>query len=189
RVMVNVPYKMNGDMPQMVPRGTEGAKQHDFRKGIYTVEAEAGRSWTSRIQQGQEQWPALIQALGPEAGLVLAPTLLDFSDTPGSAEAADLMRKYRDSKMPFLVDDGQELTSDQLKAKLAAATQRMKQQEQMLQAAAMEVKTDQEKQKAQIVKNQMDAETSAAKTQSDNETKLAIATLNSQTQIAIAELQ
>lgn len=190
RVMVGIPYKMKGDQPERVKAGTKGAKVHDFRKGIYSLEAEAGRSYTSRIQQGQEQWPALIQALGPEAGLVLAPTLLEFSDTPGAPEASKLMRKLRDSKMPFLAEEeGDEPTPDQLKAKLVAQTQMLEQGKQIVAEMGKQIETDQAKQQATMAKAQLDAQVSTQKTESDNAVKIAIAQLESQTKLAIAELQ
>lgn len=191
KVALNVPYRVVNGMPQQVAPGTQGAKMHDVRgDGVYGVRAEAGRSFTSRLQQLQQMLPEVMHALGPETALILAPQLLRASNLPGTTESAEKLQMLVDQKYPALTEQqGQELSPEQLKSQNVMLKQQMQQLQQVLQQAAMESKTDRAKQEAQITKTQMEGSVTAAKTMSDNETKLEIAKMDNQTKLAIAELQ
>lgn len=188
-VMLNAHYSVGDDgRPQrVVGRNTQGAKMLDFRKGgKYATAISVGKSYQTRMQQGQEVWSQLMPNLPPEAQVILLPTVMRFMDTPGATDAADLMAKFRDSKFPGLVDDKENgPTPEQLKAQLAGMQQAMQQQGQQLQMAMQKIETDFAKQQATWAKAQLDAQTVLHKAEMDNAAMLAATRLKTGSMEAI----
>lgn len=179
-VMLNRPYTMGPDgkpVAAMDPN-QQGAKTVNLAEGKYAVSVSVGKSYQTRLQQGQESMSALIEHLPPEAQVLLIPTMLNFMDSPGSKEAADLMKKYRDSKFPALMQDkNNQPTPEQLQAELAATKQQAGEMQQQLQLATQQIQTDQAKQQGAI-------ETAKIKAQSDIE----IAHVNNAAKIEVARI-
>jgi len=181
-VMLNAPFTMGQDgKPQrVVGRNVEGAKRYDLGDGSkYSISVSVGKSYQTRLQQGQEEFGELLQNLPPELQVLLLPTYMRFRDSPGSKEAADLMGKYRDSKFPGMTDqEGQAPTTEQLQSQLAAMQQQGQMQAQQLQLAVQEIKTDQAKQAAQIEQAKIKAAADIELQRMKDATSIAVATIN-----------
>lgn len=192
-VMLNAHYAVGEDgRPQrVVGKNTQGAKILDFRKGgKYSTAISVGKSYQTKMQEGQAVWAQLMPNLPPEAQVILLPTVMRFMDTPGANDAADLMAKFRDAKFPGLVSDEENgPTPEELKAQLAGMQQAMKDQGQQLQMAMQEIKTDQAKQQADMFKAQLAAQTTIHKTEMDNAAKLADTRLKLGMQAAIKDAE
>lgn len=187
QVMLNAPYKPGDDgRPVRARPGEQGAKVIDYRTGgKYGVAISVGKSYQTRLQQGQEQFGELLPNLPPELQVLLLPTYMRFRDSPGSKEAADLMAKFRDSKFPGLVDDKESgPTPEQLKAELAGTKQQMEQMGQQLQMAVQKIETDVAKQDAAKFKAQLDAQTAQMSKMMD----VKIAEMNNAAKINVAQI-
>lgn len=174
-VMLNAPYTMGQDgRPQrVVGKNQQNAKVIDFRKGKYSTAVTVGKSYQTRMQQGQEVWAQLMPNLPPEAQVILLPTVMRFMDTPGASDAADLMAKFRDAKFPGLVgDEGQGPTPEQLQAQVQGQQQKMQEMGQQLQAMGQQLQTDMAKQQASIHIAQMEIQAKLQMNQENNAAKI-----------------
>lgn len=152
-VMLGKAYVMDPatGRPKAVPQGTPGAKFYDLSKGKYSVAVSVGKSYQTRLQQGQEEFGKLLESMPPELQVLLLPTYLKFRDSPGSKEAAELLTKYRDSKFQGLTGDkDQQPTPEQMQAQLAGMQQKLQEGQQMLQSAIQQIQTKQAEQEGKI---------------------------------------
>lgn len=190
-VMLNAHYAVGEDgRPQrVVGKNVQGAKILDFRKGgKYSTAISVGKSYQTKMQEGQAVWAQLMPNLPPEAQVILLPTVMRFMDTPGATDAADLMAKFRDTKFPGLVESEEGgPTVEQLQAQMQAIKQQGAQMQQQLQLAMQEIKTDQAKQQAQTLKAQLEHQAKMASIQAtlekarmDNAAKIQAARISSQ---------
>jgi hypothetical protein len=190
-VMLNAPYSVGEDgQPQRVAsRNVRGAKLIDFRQGKYSTAVTVGKSYQTKLQEGQAVWSQLMPNLPPEAQVILLPTVMRFMDTPGATDAADLMAKFRDAKFPGLVDNGEEgSTPDQLKAQLAGQQQQMQQMQQQLQQAMQALATDKAKHDAQVQIEQFKTQASQMIEQGKVAAQERIAEMNNAARIEVARI-
>jgi hypothetical protein len=180
-IMVGVPFTTDPESGQPMeadPRAP-GVQTFDFAKGgRYSVAVSIGKSKQTRLQEGREALAEMLPNLPPEAQVILLPTFLRFQEAPGSEEAADMMKRFRDMKFPGISGDDQPLSGEDAKAKVAAMEQQLQTMQQEMRAMAMALETDKAKQEATLVKTQM-----------DNQTKLTIAKLDQLTELMVASMK
>ena len=188
KVMLNAPFIPDETgHPQPAPESNPRAKVYDLSKGKYSISVSIGKSYQTRLQQGQESMGELMQHLPPEAQALLLPVYMKFLDSPGSKEAAEIMTKYRDQHFPGLTDDeGQAPTPQQLQSQIQAMQQKGQEQAQQLQMAVEQIKTDQAKQQAMIQKAQIDAQKEIQLQQMKNAASIAVAQINAQAKIGMS---
>lgn len=189
-VMLNAPFVMDQrGRPVKAQPGDQSAKMYDLAKGKYSIAATVGKSFQTRLQQGQEELGTLIPTLPPELQMVLLPTYMRFRDSPGAKEVADLLTKFRDQKFPYLAQkEGEQPTPEQLQAQVAALQQQLQEAQQQLQMAAEAIKTDQAKQQASLQRAEMDAQAGLQKTQLDAQAKQQIAEAEARLKVLLAQL-
>jgi hypothetical protein len=191
-VMLNKPFMPNSEgFPVEAPEGTEGAKMYDLREAIgYSVSTSIGKSFQTRLQQGSEQIGEIL-ANAPDLLPVIGDIYFGYQDIPGSDEIKERMAKWREKVMPGLGEDedGQAPTVEQLSAKLQAMEQQGQMQGQQLQMAMEQIKTDQAKQQAAMMKAQLDAQTTMQKAQLDAQTAIHQAEMNNATKLAIERIK
>lgn len=199
QVMLNAPYMKGQDgKPQAVapqgqqpvqPQGPQqpgsmlnlqGAggkaktKHHDLTKGTYSVAVSVGKSYQTRLQQGNDQLGQILQA-DPSLMPILGDIWFKFQEWPGHTEASDRMKKLRP---PQLQDEGdQEQQAQQLKQQRDQAAQMVEMLGKELDAKNKILETDQIKNDGQYKIAKLNQETALLKTQQDNETKIAVAEL------------
>lgn len=195
-VMLNQPFRMTPEgQPQAVnvPPGQplpDGVKHYDLAKGKYSVAVNIGKSFQTRLQQGQEELGQLIGTFPPELQVILLPTYMRFRDTPGAKEVADLLTKFRDQKFPGLAaKEGEQPSAAELQAQNMALQQQVQQMQQQLMEAAEAIKTDQAKQQASLQKAQMDAQASVEKAQMDAQTKAQVAEAEARLKVLLTQLE
>ncbi len=152
-------------------------KEYNLATGVYGVAVKVGKSYQTRLQEGQEK---IGEFLGKEPQLftALGDIFLNYQDFPGARDMAKRMVKVRDNTMPFLRDDAEGGPGpDQLKAQLQGLQQQMQMQGQALQQAVQVIQSKQAEQAAKIQVAEIQANATLMKAQADNETKLAIAGL------------
>jgi hypothetical protein len=188
-VAINMPFVMQDGRPKLAPQGAQGAKHYDLTKGRYGVNIEIGRSYRTRLQEGDEALTRLVEAR-PDLMEIIGDIWFNFRDHPGAKEIAKRLTKIREMKYPFLGegDDGQ-MTPEQAQAKAAMLQQQVQQLTQQLQGAAQALETDQAKQQATLAKAQMDQQTALAKSQADHEAAMAKTQLDNETKLIIAAAQ
>lgn len=188
-VAVNAPFTMQDGRPQVLQGPQQGAKQYDLAKGRYGVSVDIGRSYRTRLQEGDETLSQIVQA-APGLLEILGDIWFRFRDHPGAKEIAKRLAKLREMKYPGIGEgeDG-EVPPEQAAMKAKAMEQQVQQLTQQLQQAAQAMETDQAKQQATIAKAQMDAETKQRVAAEDNETKLIIAAAQEETKRLIAGMQ
>lgn len=180
-VMLGQPFVMDqsGDKPIPAAPGQQNAKMYDLSKGKYAISVTIGKSYQTRMQQGQETFGPLMEHMPPDVQLLLLPTWLKFQDTPGSKEAEELMKKYRDSKFPGLVGDkGEQPTAEQLQAKMQGMEQAGQELQKQLQAAGQQIQTDQAKQQAQIAIAKINADKEIQLQKMKDAASIAVAEIN-----------
>lgn len=171
---------MSASMPPGMPGAPSGTAQtkpkyYDLTKGIYGVSVTVGKSFQTRLEQGSEQIGQFMEQ-DPELAVILAPLFLKYQDWPGSKEAADLAKEYRDKKFPGIgtPKDGLE-SPEQLQAKLKAAENQMQQMQQAGAELQKQLETEQLKNQTILEKAKMDADKTLQKTSMDNETRIIVA--------------
>lgn len=190
KVMLNKPFVQGPDgnpMPAIVPPGTpmpQGTKHYDLSEGKYTVSVSVGKSYQTRLQQGQDVLTELMPHLPPEFQIAALPTMMKFMDTPGAKELAQTFEKLRDMKFPGLTDDeNQQPTPDQLQTQIKAMEQKGQEVGHQLQGAIEQIKTDQAKQQAMIAKAQIDAQKEITLQKMKDATSIAVAQINASVKI------
>lgn len=189
-VMLGAPFVEKEGRPQQIPAGMPpppNTKVYDLSKGKYAVSVSVGKSYQTRLQEGQAEIGEVLQAQ-PQLMPLIGATYFRFRDFPGSKEIADILKKVRDKQFPGLGDENED-SPEAMQAKLQAAEEQIKQMGQQLQAAAKALETDQAKQQATLQKADMDNKADLQKAEMDNATRVQIAQLQAQVQMALAEIK
>lgn len=198
-VALNQPFVMQGKRPMPLQPGApppQNAKTFDLTKGKYGIAVDVGKSYKTRLKEGDEALTELVTAK-PELLPIVGDIWFKFRDQPGSKEISKRLAKWREMQFPGLGEgeDGQ-MPPEQAQAMLQRAQQENQQLQQQLQQAAQALQTEQAKQQAAVLKAQMDQQTDAAKMQADlelarmdNEVKLTIAAAQEETKRLIAGMQ
>jgi hypothetical protein len=156
-------------------------KTIDLTQGKYSVSVSIGKSYQTRLQQGQEEFGALLESMPPEIQVLLLPTYMRFRDSPGAKEAAELLTKFRDGKFPGLAgDENAPPTPEQMQAELQSMKQQGQEMQEQLKGAIEEIKTQQAKQQAQIEAARIKAETDIQLAQINNAAKINVAQINAE---------
>jgi hypothetical protein len=174
-VMVNAPFTMDQNKRPVPAPGMKDAKVYDLRKGAYSVSVSIGKSFQTRLEQGQTEIGEILAAQ-PTLMPLLGATYFRFRDFPGAKEIADVLKKVRDKEIPGL-DEGEDgkPSADQLAAQVQnLGMQAQALQAQLQQAMAM-IETDRAKQEAAIRIAELKAQVDLQKAQADNATKLQVA--------------
>lgn len=159
RIMLGQPYTTNEKgWPVAAQQGAKGAKFYDLRKGKFGIDIDVGRGFQTRLQEGSEMLGEIISK-APALLEVIGPTWLDFQDWPGAAQSAEILRKIRDQKYPFLNESDDENSPEALKAQLQALQGQSQQLQQAYQQAVQALQTDQAKHQAQVQVAQIKAQT------------------------------
>ena len=189
-VMLNKPFvqgqdgqpKPAGMLDSMMRRKIE---EHNLLKGGYGVSVDVGKSFQTRLQEGEQTLAQLMPSLPPEVQLMVLPTYMRFRDTPGSKEVAEILAKFRDKQFPDLAE-GEEADAAQLQAQLQAAQQQLQEMQAQMEEMGKALETQQIKEQAaterEQFKQQMETERTGMKissaeriAQSGNQTKLVVA--------------
>jgi len=190
-----LPPQQPGMPPMPEPAGT---KEYDLSKGKYAVSVSVGKSYQTRLQEGQSEIGEVLQAQ-PNLMPAIGATYFRFRDFPGSKEIADILKKMRDQQYPFLRDQDDQ-SPEAMQAQLQQAQQELEQLQQQLEQAMKALETEQAKQQASIQKAQIDAQSTQQKAQIDAEagqrkaetdaaSAAEIARIRQETELAIAELK
>jgi hypothetical protein len=152
-------------------------KHYDIKRGIYGVSVSVGRAYQTRLQEGADKMGNLLSK-APQLIPLLGPDWLKYLDFPGSKEAADVLKKVRDSQYPMLKGDEEMPSPQQLQAQNQQLQQQLETLQQQLQQAVEQIKTDQAKQQATLQKTQM-----------DNETRMSIEQLKASVDIMVQQMK
>jgi hypothetical protein len=203
--MGGMPPGMPPQGPPMPPGGPNGGppigmpgqpsqpppKLHNLKEGSYSISVSIGKSYQTRLEQGQTELGEMLPNLPPELQIALLPTYLSFRDFPGSKEVAEIMKKFRDRTIPGLGDDGKDgqPTVEQLQGKISAMEQAGQKLQDQLKQASQALETDQAKQQAQIQQAQIKAQTDIQLAQINNAAKIEIARISAAKEAANQEAQ
>jgi len=179
-----LPPQQPGMPPMPMP---EQAKEYDLSKGKYAISVSVGKSYQTRLQEGQSEIGEVLQAQ-PNLMPAIGATYFRFRDFPGSKEIAEILKKMRDQQYPFLSDQDDQ-SSEALQAQLQQAQTKLEELEQQLQQATQALETEQAKQQATVQKAQIDAEAGAQKAQVDAASAAQIAQIKQETELQIAKLK
>lgn len=183
-VMLNQPFITDPNSGRPMPAPPEGqpqgqnapkVKHFDLKKGRYGVTVSVGKSWESRVQQGNDQLGQLLMAV-PGMMPILGWRWLKFQEWPGAKEAAEDLKKMRP---PQLQDDQND--PQQLQQAIAQAKQENDQLKALLGEASQKIQTDQVKVDGQIQIKQIDADASLKLQAMKDATSIAVAEINAQT--------
>lgn len=196
-VMLNQPFTSQDGQPKafdpQMPGQTHGAaangpkpKHYDLKKGRYGVVASVGKSYPTRLQQGNDQLGQLLQA-EPQLVQVLGDIWMNFQEWPGHKEAAKRLKKM----LPPQLQDRPEGEPDpqQLQQQLQQAGQMLQMLTKELEAKTKAIEEDAVKQQGETERAQMDHSAEMAKSQLDADTKLEIERMRNETQLALAEMK
>lgn len=155
---------------------TDPAALHfDLSKGRYGVSVSVGKSHASLLQEGNDALTTIVQA-EPQLLSVIGPEWANYQDRPGMKQVAEILKKDRDHRMPWLADQqgdpAQELA--QTKQQLQALTQ-------SAQAMQKQLETD-------TVKYQMQAQSDIAIKDLESKTQIQIQQMKDATQIEVARI-
>jgi hypothetical protein len=176
-VMLNAPHVMdqNTGRPRQVPPNSQGSKTYDLTKGKYRVAVNIGKSYQTRMQEGQEEIGAILQA-DPSLMPLIGSIYFRYRDSPGSKEIAEILKELREKQYPGLGQNkDQGPTPEQMQAQMQGLQQQHQQTVQQLQSAVQQIQTDQAKQQAQMFKAQLDAQTALHKAEMDNAARIEVA--------------
>lgn len=203
-VMLNAPHFMEKGRPVRVPQDESGQpmpmdprmnppmpiepsriKFHDLSKGIYSVDISIGKSWTSRLQQGQDEIGQILQAQ-PNLMPLIGPTYMHYRDFPGAREIADILRKVRNQQFPFLeAPEGQEEPSpEQLQAQNQQLKAQLQQMQQQLQMASQAVREKQAQAQASVATAQIKAGSDQRIAQLEAQVRVIVEQMKAQTSLA-----
>lgn len=168
--------------PMAPPQAPAPPKIHNLKEGSYSISVSIGKSFQTRLEQGQTELGEMLPNLPPELQIALLPTYLSFRDFPGAKEVADIMKKFRDRTMPGLGEEGKDgaPTVEQLQAKVSAMEEAGKKLQEQLEQASKALEIDQMKQQAQIEAAKIKAQTDIQLAQINNAAKIEIARLTSE---------
>lgn len=144
-------------------------------KGKFGISVTVGKSHASLLQEGNDALTAVVQA-EPQLLSVIGPEWAMYQDRPGMKQVAEILKKDRDHRMPWLADQqgdpAQELA--QTKQQLQALTQ-------SAQAMQKQLETD-------TVKYQMQAQSDIAIKDLESKTQIQIQQMKDATQIEVARI-
>jgi hypothetical protein len=150
-VMLNAPFKIDQNTGRPIPArpGEQGTKTHDLT-ATYTVSVSIGKSYQTRMQEGQEEIGAILQA-DPSLMPLIGSIYFRYRDSPGSKEIAEILKEVREKQYPGLGENkDQGPTPEQLQAKLSAMEQQGQMMQQQLQMAIQAIQTKQAEQEGKI---------------------------------------
>jgi hypothetical protein len=150
-------------------------EQFDLSKGGYAASVSIGKSYQTRLEHGSSEIGEMMQALGPEIGLVVAPTYLKFRDFPGATEVSEDVKKLRDAKFPFLREG-----EDQA-GKAEALQQENGVMKQQLQQATEYIQQEQAKYESQERIKAQESETKIALQRMQDATAIEVAKIHAMT--------
>src|SRR5574341_233185 len=193
-VMLGAPFVPGQDgrpmpapqQPGMPPPA--GMKNYDLTKGKYAISVQVGKSYQTRLQEGQSEIGEVLQAQ-PNLMLMIGATYFRFRDFPGAKEIADILKKVRDQQYPMLAEDENPESPEQLKAQLQQMQQGMQEHEQVIQQLQEALKTEQAKQQATVQKAQIDAQAGQQKAVIAAESDANVARIQQETEIALAQIK
>jgi len=196
-VMLGRPFVPDAEgMPQELPPRLPGmppmpmpseAKEYDLSKGKYAISVNVGKSYQTRLQEGQSEIGEVLQAQ-PNLMPAIGATYFRFRDFPGSKEIADILKKMRDQQYPFLRDENDQ-SLEAVQAQLQQAQAQLEQMQQQLQQAMQALQTEQAKQQATVRKAQIDAQVNMQKAQVDAASAAQIAQIKQETELQIAQIK
>jgi hypothetical protein len=158
-------------MGQPMPAPPE-VKHYDLSKGQYAISVSVGKSFQTRLQEGQAEIGGVLEK-APQLMPILGDLYFKFRDFPGHKEISDRLAKVREKQFPGLGDDEEGgMTLEQAMSQIQNLQGQMQQMGQALQGAMKDLETDKAKQEATLIK-----------TQQDNQTKMLIAKLDAQTKL------
>jgi hypothetical protein len=165
------------------------AKKYVMTEGTYGVSVTIGKSFQTRLQEGSERMGEIL-GQRPDLFIAMGDLWLQFQDFPGAKEMSKRMAKWREQQMPGLGEgeEGQK-TPEQMQAEVKGLQQQTQQMQQQLQMAMQALQTEQAKQQAQILKAQLDSQTTLMKARDDNETKMRISAADNETKLALAGME
>jgi hypothetical protein len=190
-VMLNAPFKMdpNTGRPKPAQEGEQGAKSYNLTKGTYTVSVSIGKSYQSRMQEGQEEIGAILQA-DPSLMPLIGSIYFRYRDSPGSKEIAEILKEVREKQYPGLGENKEDgPTPEQLQAKLTAMESQGQQMQQMLQMAVQEIKTKQAEQEGKIRVAEIKAESDARLASAQSAHEQALQAQKNAATIAVQQLK
>lgn len=169
------PQGMPPQQPQPEP---PEVKEYDLSKGQYSISVSVGKSFQTRLQEGQAEIGGVLEK-APQLMAVIGDLYFKFRDFPGHKEIAERLAKIREQQFPGLTDDEENAPSvTQLQQQIQQMGQQVQQMGQQLMQAQKALETDQAKQQATMAKAQM-----------DNQTKMLIAKLDALTDIQKTMIQ
>ena len=163
-VMINQPFTLDQrGMPSPVmsaPNGpampTGDVKHYDLTKGTYGIAVEIGKSYETRLQEGQAEIGQVIQS-DPQAMVpLLGPLYYRFQKFPGSQEVADLLKQLQAKMYPGIEAEQNQQSPEQVQAQAAAAQQQIQTLTQQLQQLKQEMATEAQKNQAMLAAHEMD---------------------------------
>lgn len=172
-----------GGMPGMPPPRPMPPKQpepkfYDLSKGKYAISVSVGKSYQTRLQEGQAEIGDVL-AKAPQLMPMIGDLYFKFRDFPGAAEIAERLKILRKQTIgPLEGEDEEGPSLPQAMAQIQQMQQQLQQMQQALGQAQLEIETDKAKQQATLQKTQM-----------DNEVKMALAQLDAQLKMALAQMQ
>lgn len=194
-VMLGAPYVEDEDgRPQPAPMypgmpPPAGVKQYDLSQGKYAISVSVGKSYQTRLQEGQSEVGEVLQAQ-PDMMPLIGATYFRFRDFPGAQEIADILKKVRDKQFPGLGDEkGAGPSAEQLGSQLSQAQQQLQVLQQQLQQAMRELETEKAKAEATVQRSVIDAQSTADKARVDAASAEQVARIKQETEMAIAELR
>lgn len=189
-VVLGAPFTQGPDgRPQPVQPGMPpppNVKQYDLSQGKYAISVSVGKSYQTRLQEGQAEIGEVLQAQ-PALMPLIGATYFRFRDFPGAKEIAKILKKVRDKQVPGL--DEEQGSPEQMASQLQAAKAQIQEMQMQLKAAAQALETEQAKRQATLQKADMDNKADIQKAEMDNATKVAIAEMNARLEMALAEMK
>jgi hypothetical protein len=195
-IMLGKPYMQGPDgRPQALPPQPQGApmppgaKMFDLSKGKYAISVSVGKSYQTRLQEGQSEIGEVLQAQ-PNLMPLIGATYFNYRDFPGAKEIAKILRKMRDQQFPGLADEpGQQKDAEALESENQALKMKLQEQGKQLEQAAKMLETDKAKQEATLQKAQIDAQSDQQKGATDAAVKQEVARIQQETQLAIEKMK
>lgn len=167
-----------GPMPPPMPPQPPEPKEYDLTKGKYAISVTVGKSFQTRLQEGQAELGGVLEK-APQMMPMIGDLYFKFRDFPGAKEISERLKKMREMQFPGIgEDEDNQMSLPQAMAQLRQLQGQLQQMQQALGQAQMEIETDRAKQQATMQKAQM-----------DNETKVQLAQLEAQIKLAIEQLK
>lgn len=158
-------------MPAPAP-GPPEVKEYDLSKGQYSISISVGKSFQTRLQEGQAEIGAVLEK-APQLMPMIGDLYFKFRDFPGHKEIAERLARLREQQFPGLAEDEEGgVTMGQLQAQVMQQAAQIQDMGQKLMAATQALETDRAKQEATLIKTRM-----------DNASRELIAKLDAQTEL------